>query len=286
MESVLWQIALVASKLIFYFSATLLLAEFFLRREKQRKTISPVLWGSLSIFALPITLFSTVGYMNESGWAGLIDEFMISLLWEDDLGTALMLKGVSVALVLLALVLQNESSTFKYANALGLAGLIVFGLSFAASGHINSRGAFEQAAISFHAMFALWWSAWVITFIKMAGITNTPDEVLLYRSCLERFGHRAMLNVLILIGCGAFLLIGLVTPLSSILEATYGWVLLAKIFLTVLVLLLAARHKWLLVPKLSTLTEMHRIKRSIRTEFILIAIVIAVATTLATALSP
>ena len=65
---------------------------------------------------------------------------------------------------------------------------------------------------------------------------------------MHHFGRAAIAVVLLLIGAGVILILQLVGSVQAMIGTPYGLSLCAKLMLVAVILLLAAHHKWRLVP--------------------------------------
>ena len=153
--------------------------------------------------------------------------------------------------------------------------------SFALTGHVAERSWGAAALLTVHIMLTAWWMGSLYP-LWLAGHRLPALQA---HRVLERFGGLAVLAVLTLLGAGMALSY-LLTGWQNLLGSDYGFWLLLKLGLVALILLLAACHKWLLVPSLAHAPDSRVVKRSLLLEKLLGAAILAITTVLTTLVGP
>jgi putative copper resistance protein D len=102
---------------------------------------------------------------------------------------------------------------------------------------------------------------------------------------LHRFGQFAVAAVLLVVLAGLYLSYQL-TAWNNLFTSSYGLFLIIKLILVLLLLVLAALHKFVLVPQLLSLQTASRLKRSLLIEKYVGAGVYTITTVLTTLVGP
>jgi len=253
-----------------------------LRQSLQRYTLLMALLGSLG---LGLYFLCRVGALAEQGVAGLFDPLMRQILWQSSVGDAVSLRGIGFATLFLALMLgrgQLQGLIARFAEtALAVTGALLIAVSFSRTGHVGEQGFWAAGLLSIHVILAAWWMGSLYP-LWLAGHRLTGAQA---HRVMEWFGKLAVVAVVCLLVAG----IGLsymLTGWTSLLTTGYGGWLMLKLVLVLLILLLAAYHKFVLVPVLAETGDSDRLKRSIMLEKLLGVSIFAVTTVLTTLVGP
>jgi putative copper resistance protein D len=103
---------------------------------------------------------------------------------------------------------------------------------------------------------------------------------------MERYGKVAVVIVMVVLASGAIIIFQLLNNVSEMISTAYGRGLLIKLLGVCLLLLLAARHKFILVPNLNSEADIFRLRRSIAIEIAIAVCVLAVTSYSTTAVGP
>lgn len=295
-----WELASLLGKLFLYAGAASLAGGALTawRYSTSNRAIltsnySYILIGSLLGFqGVVLSFFVQVGLVNDSGIAGMFDPDMSSILLATTLGEVTFYR-------LLGFVLAAASSIYflqiSQRPALTLAsnpGRVIFGLQFIAlfllayshrvSGHVSVLSVIAQAAVVAH-FFAF--AAWIGCLLPFLQLSRSLDIESL-QTTLKQFGNNAIVILLVLVLAGGLMLLELLGSPMELLNTDYGLSLLAKFFLVLVLLCVAAANKFILVPALSSKTGVAKLQTSIRYEIFLAAALLMVTAYLSTIIGP
>lgn len=245
----------------------------------------------LSIFGL---MFSTglffalrVGAFAEDGWAGMFDPLMNSIVYSSGLGSALNFRIVAVLfaalfywLCLLDCAVNKPLNIVKW--GLMISTFICIGLSFAYTGHVSTQGVIEKIILLTHILLAFVWlgALYPLWLATKSLARSTAHQI------LHRFGTYASMGVATLIVAGT----GLAYIISQFKWQTFttfwgNW-LMVKLAFVGIILLIAAWHKWHLVPKFQLHPIQNKMQRSITFEILIGMAVLSSTSVLSTLVSP
>lgn len=253
----MWSALLVINKLAIYasligcigasFSALVLFAK---HESMQRKVgfygLKSVVWGLLFIC---LGLFLQVGQTLQSGFMGMFDSGLLSFLWSTPVGEAVRVRlvGVLVAGVGFSLILWKISYAKKLLPFLFGSSVFLLAASFFVSGHTSSLAPLAKIAISLHLMAVGFWIGSLLPLYWAVSEIQNRDLAAL----LKRFGDLAIGLVVLLVIAGGYLIFELLGSPLNLFKSTYGGGLILKISLVSALLLLAARNRYALVPRIA-----------------------------------
>ncbi len=172
----------------------------------------------------------------------------------------LLTAGTALAAVALLLVRRQLA---------GWAALCLGGLSFALSGHAGTAASWALPVVALHGAALLWWAGALVVL---------PGTLRAGLDTLDGFSARAPAMIALLVGSGTALAwLQLELPLRGaavLVETGYGRLLLAKLALVALLLGLAARNRWQLLPELAARGTTGPLVTAIRLEIALVAIIL------------
>lgn len=159
-------------------------------------------------------------------------------------------------------------------------------VSFAWVGHTSTHGLgiILALALMFHVGIAAFWFGSLLPLSR--SIESLPNSEA--AEILDRFSRDAFWLVPIIGLIGLVMAIALSTSVSALLTTGYGQLLLFKLALFATLLGFAARNKIVLVPALSGGDKgvAQKLQRSIRSEFLLIVVVLVTTATLTSFFAP
>ena len=284
----LWEIIGGISRFIMYLAALVAAGvAFFLafihdRAEDRWRIVPFVRIGSI------LALFSAIGIVM--GQAALLtgkragavtDSNVLRDVLNQNLGWSLALLMIGLA----AVHLSTDISKKVVSQSLALYGGLAVTVSFVVWGHATelSPEAISLAANAIHATAAALWLGGLVGLVMVLSL-RTPETVRSTAGIIGRFSLMAFWSVIALTIAGLTLTItGSDANLNSILTTTWGQLVLAKIGLTLIVVLIAAWNRRTLVPSLTSPTENTNelavrwatLLRTIRTEAVLLVVVLA-----------
>lgn len=292
-----WSLAQLGAKLLIYggvaaavggpFSVWLSGGESALVRVVRRYGLAlliPALLASAGIF------FIQVGALAETGFSGMWDPVMRQIIWQTNAGPALVLRLIAFAsLLFLVAVLPSwlAATASPWRKSAGMivcaADVVLLAISFAIVGHTTELNLFYQLTTGLHVIAMAWWigSLWPL---RRACFELEAEP--LYR-LMHRFGRYAVFVVGLLIACGGLLAWQLLESWQALLAPGYGRVLLTKLVFVVVILSLAAAHKFALTPQLRSSPDGHQtMAASIAIEAVVAVTILATTSVLTTLVGP
>ncbi|MEQ8315094.1 MAG: CopD family protein [Gammaproteobacteria bacterium] len=294
----MWATVNVTSKFFYLLGSAAViggLPGYFLLRGFDRQLLTKVflymaLGALVGALASVCYFLAQVGAINDAGVRGMFDWSMAGMLADTNLGLAAawriagLLLGLSIVVVL---IWEGHSLQFMTPQAFGVAALsmLMFGMlamSFPLVGHVSTLSLPFKALLSAHVFTVLLWTGSLLP-LWIACSDGSPEELKLI---MERYGKVAAVIVLVVLVSGAIIIFQLLNNVSEMVSTAYGRGLLIKLLGVCLLLLLAARHKFILVPNLNSEAEMFRLQRSIAVEIAIGVCVLAATSYSTTAVGP
>jgi copper transport protein len=284
----LWEIIGGISRFIMYLAALIAAGvAFFLafihdRAEDRWRIVPFVRIGSLlALLSATGIVMSQAALLTGKGAGAVTDSNVLRDVLNQNLGWSLALLMIGLA----AVHLSTDIPKKVVSNSLALSGGLAVTVSFAVWGHATelSPKAISLAADAIHATAAALWLGGLVGLVMVLSL-RTPDTVRATAGIISRFSLMAFWSVIALAIAGLTLTItGSDASLNSILTTTWGQLVLAKIGLTLIVVLIAAWNRRTLVPSLISPTEntgdlvvrWAAFLRTIRAEAVLLVAVVA-----------
>ena len=284
----LWEIIGGISRFIMYLAALVAAGvAFFLafihdRAEDRWRIVPFVRIGSiLALFSAIGIVMSQAALLTGKGAGAVTDSNVLRDVLNQNLGWSLALLMIGLA----AVHLSTDISKKVVSQSLALYGGLAVTVSFAVWGHATelSPKAISLAANAIHATAAALWLGGLVGLVMVLSL-RTPETVRSTAGIIGRFSLMAFWSVIALTIAGLTLTItGSDANLNSILTTTWGQLVLAKIGLTLIVVLIAAWNRRTLVPSLTSPTENTNelavrwatLLRTIRAEAVLLVAVLA-----------
>ncbi|CAM8619806.1 PcoD Putative copper export protein [Acidimicrobiia bacterium] len=284
----LWEIIGGISRFIMYLAALVAAGvAFFLafihdRAEDRWRLVPFVRIGSiLALFSAIGIVMSQAALLTGKGAGAVTDSNVLRDVLNQNLGWSLALLMIGLA----AVHLSTDISKKAVSRSLALYGGLAVTVSFAVWGHATelSPTAISLAANAIHATAAALWLGGLVGLVMVLSL-RTPETVRSTAGIIGRFSLMAFWSVIALTIAGLTLTItGSDANLNSILTTTWGQLVLAKIGLTLIVVLIAAWNRRTLVPSLTSPTENTNelavrwatLLRTIRAEAVLLVAVLA-----------
>ncbi len=210
--------------------------------------------------------------------SGLTDPEMLGLLWQTQSGTALMMQGAGLIVLISGLALGRAG---LWVSAGG--GLLALG-SLVSIGHIPDQGGQAlQALLALHLIIAAIWIG-ILSPLRVLSASAALAEA---AALGHRFGQLAMVAVPLLILAGVVMAYVLLGSLQALLSSSYGQVLVVKLILVAMLLGLAAANKLRFVPGLvrGEVNAARHLSRSITLEWIAFVLILGVTAVLTSAVS-
>ena len=284
----LWEIIGGISRFIMYLAALVAAGvAFFLafihdRAEDRWRIVPFVRIGSiLALLSAIGIVMSQAALLTGKGAGAVTDSTVLRDVLNQNLGWSLALLMIGLA----AVHLSTDIPKKVVSQSLAVYGGLAVTVSFAVWGHATelSPTAISLAADAIHATAAALWLGGLVGLVMVLSV-RTPETVRATAGIIGRFSRMAFWSVIALTIAGLTLTItGSGASLNSILTTTWGRLVLAKIGLTLIVVLIAAWNRRTLVPSLTSPTEntdelavrWATLLRTIRAEAVLLVAVVA-----------
>jgi putative copper resistance protein D len=243
-------------------------------------------YGLLGFNATVLWFLLQIGAVNRSGIGGMFDVALGKILLQSGLGDALSLRLTAfLALTLFAL----RPHPLKTAPATEAAVHTVIALilcsAIGTTGHVSTLAGFPRAVLSFHVLAVFLWIGALHPLMQLCR-EQDPPKLSQLQQLMRTFGTQALGIVATLLLSGIYLATQLLAAPAELLTTAYGRVLLLKIFGVYGVLMFAGMNKLLLVPRLVTSGSALALQKSIRMEWIVALLVLAVTSWLTTITGP
>ena len=284
----LWEIIGGISRFIMYLAALVAAGvAFFLafihdHAEDRWRIVPFVRIGSiLALLSAIGIVMSQAALLTGKGAGAITDSTVLRDVLNQNLGWSLALLMIGLA----AVHLSTDIPKKVVSQSLAVYGGLAVTVSFAVWGHATelSPTAISLAADAIHATAAALWLGGLVGLVMVLSV-RTPETVRATAGIIGRFSRMAFWSVIALTLAGLTLTItGSDASLNSILTTTWGQLVLAKIGLTLIVVLIAAWNRRTLVPSLTSPTEntdelavrWATLLRTIRAEAVLLVAVVA-----------
>lgn len=249
----------------------------------KRYTLAGILFASLTLL---LHFMIRVGGLAETGLSGMVDPFMLQVMWQSTVGNALAwaVTGLLLLTVSHAISFRTGDGRIIYwlQRTAAVAGMVILAYSFSLSGHVQSGGVLTAAALTVHILIIFCWLGLLFP-LWLATHRLGSDQS---HRLLDLFGRLALPAVVLLLGAGMLLSYQLAGWDEELLDSRYGFWLLLKLALVGVILTLAVVHKFYLVPALKRGGSARAMKRSLLLEKIVGMAILAVTTVLAVLVGP
>ena len=296
MEYSYWSIVLVVFKFVSYLSVAALAGgltiQTLLTFKSNKSTTElvnyltairrwQIIWAAVGLVFALLHLPVGAATLSDTGWQGLIDGLMINIVWQSAIGTQSWIRATGYVLALIAFLLNRQSiSEFSFSwGLISVVAVLMITFSFVLTGHTVNSGWIIQFILGVHVTAMALWIGSLWPLYKSNHFLN-PSDV---KDLMFEFGRVAVGMVLVLLVCGVILLFQFIDSFEHLFTTGYGQLILFKLTLVTGMLLLAAWHKLVLVPKLLQEKNNHKLKRSIGIEALVgtgVLIVTSVVTTI------
>lgn len=255
-----WALAAVLGKWLFYLGLVILPGWLFFQlvsgpAEPPRRGNRPA-WLALVIILTSMLacflLLVQIGEINRNGITGMFDPAMRNILLTTPNGNSLYWRLSGLLLWMLALA-GFRWSWLRYSAA--MAGTVSLVVSFAVTGHVNNLGLIAQLAVSLHFLAVSCWVGSVFLLAYLLRPTgSTSSRLHHWYRWLTRYGQLAVPVLVAMFVSGGYLYVQLL-GWSVLPRDPYHWLMFCKLSLVAGMLLVAARHKWHLVPAIAASLE-------------------------------
>lgn len=264
-----WDFAVVVTKWLTYISVSCAIGGVsnLLLMRKQPCLLSglyrySVLASLVGLVSVSVNFLMQVGSWSENGLAGVVDPQMFSMLWHSSVGDSSFLRILGFFIMVTTALAQRLPLLLRM---LGFgAGTLFIGLSFSLTGHTVESGVLTRILLSVHVVLMAWWMGalyplWLVC--RRLSVVITRQE-------LRRFGEVAAFVVVLLLVCGLLLSYQL-TTWEQLVSGEYGFWLMIKVSVVCIILVIAALHKWKMVPALAVTGNALYLSRSVLIEMLI-----------------
>jgi copper resistance protein D len=247
------------------------------RAEERLATLlyirNSALFGILLVF---VNYLGQVGLFAENGWVGMLDSHMHSLLWFSAIGETVNWRtaGFSIAMVASFIALYSSQNIGWLVWAMLLSAGLLLAYSFSILGHTSNLNVLYQGLITLHVLAI---GSWIGSLYLLWRYCLTLNLSLL-KGLMEKFGQLAMGVVMLVAISGGAVLLQFIDSPQDLLKSNYGVAMSIKLSLVLVILFIAARHKFILVPNLKNKDEKtatQKLRNSIALEMFIAALILA-----------
>jgi len=273
-----WALLTLLSKISLYASVTSAIGGVFssmllVRHREADQSINRYIGCGcgVGICTVVFSLLVQVGALGDRGLEGAFDTPMMSIILQTSVGQGLLFDVIGFSLIGLSAWLRSISNPpSMFWHFISVIGCLFLVISFFQVGHFAEAAWVGKLAISFHILAV---SMWIGSLYPLWIVSRMADTPALQIS-MEIFGRIAVFIVGVLVVCGVVMSIFLVKDLHTLISTGYGRGLLLKMVLVSVLLLLAARNKWLIVPHLNQDGFRQRLSRAIVLEMLVAAFIL------------
>jgi len=234
----------------------------------------------VGLFAVWINYFAQVGSFAETGLMGMFDAQMHAFLWPTQVGETVFWRLIGFGLMLLVsrMMLHKNSYIRQFSVVLAISSSLLIAVTFTFIGHSTELGLIAQGLILIHVLVV---ASWIGAFYPLWKICNIDDNRVI-KDVMDKFGRLGSVIVILVLFTGIGMIWMLFNNPNELLTSDYGIAVTIKLSLVGIILLIAACHKFILVPQLANTTKLNpkrTLQKSIGLEA-LVAVLILVTTTI------
>ena len=285
-----WALSTLLNKLLLYIALAMtvggLAAMFTLSGYKafQNSFITYLLPGCiLGVFAASLGFFLQVGSFAEMGVAGMWNHDYLPILWDSGAGQSYRLQLLGWLLVMTsAAIIWAKPHISPIISAIAFIGVLIITTSFTLTGHTAETPLWVRIALILHVVTAMWWIGSLYPLRRACDVLPTSN----LKSLMIEFAQQAMVLVGLLALAGVGVAYHLEGSFSNLFFTGHGNTLLLKLASVALILFIAARHKFRLVPNLTSNQAAQTLKHSITIEMLIGFIILLITAVLSSLVGP
>jgi copper transport protein len=231
-----------------------------------------------SILLALIATALSIGLQGLDALGAPLTELGQGIAWKTSLDTSWGLTAIGAGIALIIGLCTLRIRQRQLALGVGVVGLVAVGLALSASGHASNASPqlLTRPAVFLHAVSIAFWTGSLLPLA--AAIKEDGDQEL---TALTRFSHTIPFGVAAIISSGVVLAVVQVERVSALWSTAHGLVLLAKLFVVLLVLVLAGWNRFVLTGRIKRRETAARsqLVYAIFIEVLLVTIIFALAAT-------
>ncbi|MGI2002396.1 copper resistance D family protein [Shewanella frigidimarina] len=241
----------------------------------------------LGLIAVSINYFAQVGAFAESGLMGIFDAQMHAFLWPTQVGQTVFWRLIGFGLMLVAsgLLLYKNRYIKTFSAVLAILSCLLIAVTFTFIGHSTELGLLAQGLILIHVLII---GSWIGAFYPLWKLCSTDDNIVI-KNVMDTFGRLGIVIVILVLLSGMGMVWMLFDSPTELFSSNYGIAVTIKLCLVAIILLIAAWHKLVLVPKLTianTLLAKQKLQKSIGLEALIAVLILATTAVLSSVLGP
>ena len=245
----------------------------------------------LGLIAVSINYFAQVGAFAESGLMGIFDAQMHAFLWPTQVGQTVLWRLIGFGLMLVAsgLLLHKNRYIKTFSAVLAIISCLLIAVTFTFIGHSTELGLLAQGLILIHVLIIGSWIGAFYPLWKLCSTDDHSDDNIVIKNVMDTFGRLGIVIVILVLLSGMGMVWMLFDSPTELISSNYGIAVTIKLCLVAIILLIAAWHKLVLVPKLTianTSLAKQKLQKSIGLEALIAVLILATTAVLSSVLGP
>lgn len=245
----------------------------------------------LGLIAVSINYFAQVGAFAENGLMGIFDAQMHAFLWPTQVGQTVLWRLIGFGLMLVAsgLLLYKNRYIKTFSAVLAILSCLLIAVTFTFIGHSTELGLLAQGLILIHVLIIGSWIGAFYPLWKLCSTDDHSDDNIVIKNVMDTFGRLGIVIVILVLLSGMGMVWMLFDSPTELFSSNYGIAVTIKLCLVAIILLIAAWHKLVLVPKLTianTLLAKQKLQKSIGLEALIAVLILATTAVLSSVLGP
>lgn len=241
----------------------------------------------LGLIAVNINYFAQIGAFAENGLMGMFDAQMHAFLWPTQVGQTVLWRLIGFGLMLVAsgLLLHKNRYLKKFSAVLAIISSLLIAVTFTFIGHSTELGLLDQGLILIHVLII---GSWIGAFYPLWKLCSTDDNIVI-KNVMDTFGRLGIVIVILVLLSGMGMVWMLFDSPTELFSSDYGIAVTIKLCLVAIILLIAAWHKLVLVPKLTIANPSlakQKLQKSIGLEAVIAVLILATTAVLSSVLGP
>ncbi|QQK60064.1 CopD family protein [Shewanella sp. LC6] len=241
----------------------------------------------LGLIAVSINYFAQIGAFAENGLMGMFDAQMHAFLWPTLVGQTVLWRLIGFGLMLVAsgLLLHKNCYLKKFSAVLAIISSLLIAVTFTFIGHSTELGLLAQGLILIHVLII---GSWIGAFYPLWKLCSTDDNIVI-KNVMDTFGRLGIVIVILVLLSGMGMVWMLFDSPTELFSSDYGIAVTIKLCLVAIILLIAAWHKLVLVPKLTIANPSlakQKLQKSIGLEAVIAVLILATTAVLSSVLGP